>query len=71
MDHSEARMLASARSDGELEPDRFAELDAHVDGCDACRAFTEALPQLSVLASALPREHAPADLSRRVRAELA
>ena len=71
IDHAEARMLASARSDGELEAARFAELDDHMGSCDSCRAFTEALPQLSVLAAALPREHAPADLSRRVRAGLA
>ncbi|MGH2795974.1 MAG: hypothetical protein ACRDKG_16910 [Actinomycetota bacterium] len=71
MDHNEARMLASARSDGELEPSRFVDLDAHLAGCVACRGFAEALPQLSVLAAALDREHAPVDLSRRVRAELA
>ena len=68
--HDEARMLASARSDGELEAARFAELDEHLGSCDACRAFDAALPQLSVLATALPREHAPVDLPRRVRAEL-
>lgn len=70
IDHAEARILASARSDGELEAARFAELDEHMASCDPCRAFTEALPQLSVLAAALSREHAPADLPRRVRAGL-
>ncbi len=68
MDHAEARMLASARSDGELDPSRFAELDEHLGMCDACRGFARALPGLSALAAALPREHAPADLTRRVRA---
>lgn len=67
MDHEEARMLASARSDGELDPSRFADLDEHLAGCDGCRTFAGALPQLSALAAALPREHAPADLARRVR----
>jgi hypothetical protein len=71
VDHDEARMLASARADGELEPARFAELDEHLAICEACRAFAAALPQLSVLAAGLPREHAPTDLTRRVRAGLA
>ncbi len=71
MDHSDARLLASARADGELEPARFAGLDEHLGTCEPCRAFAAALPQLSVLASALPREHAPTDLTRRVRAGLA
>lgn len=71
MDHDEARMLASARADGELEPSRFAELDEHLATCEPCRAFAAALTQLSVLAAALPREHAPTDLTRRVRAGLA
>lgn len=70
MDHTEARMLASARSDGELEPARFGELDDHLASCEACYAFAGALPGLSALAAALPREHAPAELTRRVRAGL-
>jgi hypothetical protein len=64
-------MLASARADGELEPSRFAELDEHLATCEPCRAFAGALPQLSVLAAALPREHAPTDLTPRGRAGLA
>ena len=71
MEHDEARMLVSARADGELEPARFAVLDEHLETCEPCRAFAGALPQLSVLAAALPREHAPTDLTRRVRAGLA
>ena len=71
MEHDEARMLASARVDGELDPARFAELDEHLTICEACRTFAAALQQLSVLAAALPREHAPNDLTRRVRAGMA
>ena len=71
MEHDEARMLASARADDELEPARFAGLDEHLAICEPCRAFAAALPQLSVLAAALPRAHAPTDLTRRVRAGLA
>jgi hypothetical protein len=71
VDHDEARMLASARADGELETARIAELDEHLAICEPCRAFAAALPQLSVLAAALPREHAPTDLTRRVRAGMA
>lgn len=67
MDHDEARTLASARADGELAPTRFAELDAHLATCGPCRAFAEALPQLSVLAASLAREHTPSRLPRRVR----
>lgn len=64
-------MCASARADGELEPARVSELDEHLAICEACRAFGAALPQLSVLVAALPREHAPADLTPRVRAGMA
>lgn len=70
MNHHEARMLASALADGELEPARLGELDEHLASCDPCRAFAGALPQLSVLAAALPREHAPSELPHRVRARL-
>jgi len=71
MDHAEARMLASARADGELDAGRAAELDEHLLSCGACRAFADAIPQLSALASALTRAQAPSELAEKVRRELA
>ncbi|HVL91598.1 MAG TPA: zf-HC2 domain-containing protein [Actinomycetota bacterium] len=54
MRHEDARTLASARADGELEAAGIAELEAHLAGCDECRAFTHAIPRLGALARALP-----------------
>jgi anti-sigma factor RsiW len=68
--HDEARVRASARADGELGPSQAPELDEHLGGCARCRAFASALPGLSALAAALPREHAPSDLARRVASRL-
>lgn len=68
--HDEARILAGARADGELDPSRARDLDDHLAACEACSEFSRAIPRLSALASMLPREHAPATLPRRVGAAL-
>jgi hypothetical protein len=66
IDHDDARMFASARVDGELDPALVSDLDEHLTGCDACTDFAVAIPRLSALAAVLPRELAPDDLPARV-----
>ncbi len=78
MDHAEARLLASARYDGELDAPSGPLLDEHLGTCAPCRSFAAALRRLTSLAAALPAlplpetfaVHVPADpplLHRGVR----
>ena len=55
MEHAEARLLLSARMDGELTPERAPDLDAHLETCDACRAFAAGAERLRALTLELPR----------------
>jgi anti-sigma factor RsiW len=50
------RKWTSLRIDGELDANRCTAVDRHLSTCDACRAFADALPQLS---HALDRVEAP------------
>ncbi len=68
--HEEARTYTSARADGELDAAFDEELDTHLASCGECLAFARGVRDLSALASALPREHAPASLVERVLREI-
>jgi putative zinc finger protein len=60
----------SALLDGELAPAREAELRAHLDGCDRCRAKLASLARVDVLLAGLPVAEANADLYTRLRARI-
>lgn len=68
MGHDEARELASARYDGELDPARSRALEDHLASCAACARFAGGLAQVSAIAAALPVEPAPAGFAERVGA---
>jgi anti-sigma factor RsiW len=72
MDHSELRRLEDAYLDGELDPAGRAEVEAHLAGCADCRAELAERRRFALsLKAALPYHEAPADLVRRLSAELA
>ena len=60
----------SALLDGELAPEREAELRAHVDGCARCQARLEALRRVDVDLSALPAPPVASDLRARLQARI-
>ncbi len=66
----EARVLISARLDGELSQQEERELDAHMGGCPACRELAEELSMLRLSLEALEDEPAPAGLSSRVMEQI-
>lgn len=45
---SQARRWVSRQIDGELAPARVARLNAHLAGCDACRAYADDLAALDL-----------------------
>ncbi|MBK8915626.1 MAG: zf-HC2 domain-containing protein [Phycisphaerales bacterium] len=59
----------SAWLDGELPPQREAELRAHLDDCHACRALAEDLRRTSRMLADLPVAAAPPGLLERVLRE--
>jgi anti-sigma factor RsiW len=63
MDCSEARAHLMDRRRGALDPASQAAIDAHLDGCEACRHEDAADAELSrILEQRLPRHRAPASL---------
>ncbi len=62
----EARVLISARLDGELSQQQERELNTHLAGCPACRGLAEELSMLRLSLQALEDEPAPAGLASRV-----
>ncbi len=60
----------SALLDGELTPEREAELRAHVDSCARCQARLEALRRVDVDLSALPAPPVASDLRARLQARI-
>ncbi|MHC5055147.1 MAG: anti-sigma factor family protein [Planctomycetota bacterium] len=49
--------------DGELAPERHAEIEEHLEACESCREELERQRKLSELVGALPREKAPGGLA--------
>ena len=53
MDCTDYRAMITLREDGELAPERFAELEAHLSACADCRAFESAVSEVSALHASL------------------
>jgi len=70
MSCTDVREDLSAFLDGELEPRRRAEVEAHLEECGACRALLQVLREGAEAVGGLPRESAPADFAGRVLASL-
>ena len=60
----------SALLDGELPPERAAELSRHVAGCDRCRARLASLRRVDTLVSARAEPPLPADLRAGLQARI-
>ncbi len=60
----------SALLDGELAPEREAELSEHIDGCARCQAWLEALRRVDADLSALPAPPVANDLRARLQARI-
>lgn len=56
---AEAVELLDERQEGRLAPERLAELEEHLRGCEACAAEERALAELRARAAALPRSVEP------------
>ena len=68
---AEVRELLSAYVDGELPPDRSAEVADHLASCDACaREYEATLETVRTVREGLVRHRAPDVLRARVRAAL-
>ena len=52
----------------ELEPDRARAVEAHLEGCPACRAILAREEAVARLVQTVPRSPAPVALARQVRA---
>lgn len=59
MNHSTAITLLDDHVDGLLSPEQTLELEAHIQGCDTCRAELAQLRSLLEQAAALPTEIEP------------
>ncbi|HEY8155229.1 MAG TPA: zf-HC2 domain-containing protein [Myxococcota bacterium] len=60
----------SALLDGELAPERAAELRAHVAGCDGCRGRLAGLARVDAALAGAPAPAVPASLRARLEARL-
>jgi hypothetical protein len=60
----------SALLDGELPPDRVAELSGHLAGCERCRVRVAALREVDALVAARAEPAFPADLGERLAARI-
>lgn len=58
----ENQALLEAYHDGELDPARRAEVEAHLGACEACRTALAGLAGLSAALRSAPLPEAPADL---------
>ena len=61
----------SAYLDGELEPELLAQVQEHLNDCQACRAELETLRTTTGLVGSLPMVKAPASLLEGVQDHLA
>ena len=52
--------------DGSLPPARAKEIEAHLEGCEACRIERDAIAGAMAATRALRRQRAPRDLDERV-----
>jgi anti-sigma-K factor RskA len=67
--HEELEVLVSAHALDALEPAEAEAVEAHLAGCDSCRAaFDDALETAAALAMAAPDSEPPADLRGRILA---
>ena len=64
-DHPSRDVLADA-AEGLLEPDDAAVVDAHLAGCDRCRAETAAFSEVGTILAGAPAPTMPADVARRL-----
>lgn len=65
-DHARFRALLEAQPEFDLEPGEQAELDAHLESCDACRAYGADLAGAMRAVADLPPIDAPARVRRRL-----
>jgi anti-sigma factor RsiW len=68
MDCKQATTLLSDRRRNRLNPELAAELDLHLEACEACRLEDEKDAALSAALGRLPPRRAPEDLKRSLRA---
>jgi Putative zinc-finger len=66
IDHARIRELLAAPPVFALSPAEQAEVDSHLAGCDACRAFADGLSRDTAALQALPRTDAPDSVRRAV-----
>ena len=71
MNCAERRGALLAYLDGELPSTERAELEAHLESCDACRALLEAERRLSDALASLPASEPPRDFEARFWARIA
>jgi anti-sigma-K factor RskA len=65
--HDELEVLVSARALDALDPADAAAVEAHLAGCESCRAaFDEALETAAALALSVPPSEPPANLRERI-----
>jgi anti-sigma-K factor RskA len=65
--HEELEMLVSAHALDALEPDEAAAVEAHLAGCESCRAaFAEAIETAAMLAMSAPGAEPPPALRDRI-----
>lgn len=67
MDHRAVQERLSEYLDGELSPREEAEVRAHLDGCESCRAEEEALRRMLGQLSGLKRLPPPPDFLGKVQ----
>ena len=68
--HESFEELISASLHGDLSGDERRRLDAHLDGCDRCRATLAAFAEQRRIVAGLRHLAPPRDLGARVRAEV-
>lgn len=68
--HEEFEELISASLHGDLSGDERRRLDAHLDGCDRCRATLAAFAEQRRIVAGLRHVAPPRDLGARVRTEV-
>lgn len=61
------RRALSAWLDGELSSDEISSLEAHLDNCADCRAYTDKLRRLNADVASMPSVRPDPNLSRRAK----